>query len=800
MGQIPPVNTDPVHELRLALVCYGGVSLAIYMHGTTKEIHKLVRASHAYEIDADTNPFTGDDEKTESAYWHVLKDKHAAEGVRTRVVVDIITGTSAGGINGICLATVLAHNTSQNPLRDLWMVEGDMSRLLRSPLPDLVPWKLRAAFWASQSLTSIGVLRSVKPPLRGDRMCQVLYDALAEMTDAGTSTLIPDGLSLQLFVTTTDLRGYRRFLRIKDRMIEDRTHRVVMRFQYDATGASLPPSAEQRDDFTPKQVGALAFAARATSSFPGAFPPIGLPTFTRDLEEDGQDRAVNPDVLRGFLPAYTAPFASLTRAWFIDGGVLDNKPFGYAVDAIVGKPASTEVTRWLIYLDPDPADTHDVLDDEGETPDGEPTLLQTVIPALSGIPRSEPILDELTRLRQFNERIADLNRVVRPLLEDLTNELDDMTTLLDAGETPTAAQMSAAIDAANEEATIGLGATYTTYLRLRLRSIAESLSATISNAYGLPPESAQAAFVHTLLSEWQDDKFGRQPTSPETIRYIDQTDIQYRIRRLLFVAQGVNEMYGRRSPTPAQRRELDEAKHEIYSSIDQINGLLSPTMVLQVLAGVDLEGAADPFVFVGEVSTQSPVAATDSRLIAKEQAAPLNTMMTQLASYLGDETSESSLELLTSFTEMSQDWDPSLRNALVIRFVGFPKLDTAVFPLMSLSDIQQFAPIQIARFSPDAATRLPGKGKPQGIGAARFAAFFKRSSRENDYLIGRLDGAEQLLNLLYSSSISVELPNSSLDAVLRSVLDEEAGSLLTARKTIEHFRGELSVPTLGQAQ
>ena len=24
-------------ELRLALVCYGGVSLAVYMHGTTKE-------------------------------------------------------------------------------------------------------------------------------------------------------------------------------------------------------------------------------------------------------------------------------------------------------------------------------------------------------------------------------------------------------------------------------------------------------------------------------------------------------------------------------------------------------------------------------------------------------------------------------------------------------------------------------------------------------------------------------------------------------------------------------------------
>ena len=35
-------------ELRLALVCYGGISLAIYLHGVTKEILKLARASMAF--------------------------------------------------------------------------------------------------------------------------------------------------------------------------------------------------------------------------------------------------------------------------------------------------------------------------------------------------------------------------------------------------------------------------------------------------------------------------------------------------------------------------------------------------------------------------------------------------------------------------------------------------------------------------------------------------------------------------------------------------------------------------------
>ena len=39
-------------ELRLALVCYGGISLAIYMHGITKEVWRLARASRAYHDDA----------------------------------------------------------------------------------------------------------------------------------------------------------------------------------------------------------------------------------------------------------------------------------------------------------------------------------------------------------------------------------------------------------------------------------------------------------------------------------------------------------------------------------------------------------------------------------------------------------------------------------------------------------------------------------------------------------------------------------------------------------------------------
>jgi len=106
-----------VRELRLALVCYGGVSLAIYMHRVTKEIHKLVLASTAFEADPVNNPFRA--AQSEHAYWNLLHDIADGElggqaaGTSIRVVVDIVSGMSAGGINGIFLAKALAHNRSR---------------------------------------------------------------------------------------------------------------------------------------------------------------------------------------------------------------------------------------------------------------------------------------------------------------------------------------------------------------------------------------------------------------------------------------------------------------------------------------------------------------------------------------------------------------------------------------------------------------------------------------------------------------------------------------------------------------
>jgi patatin-related protein len=218
-------------ELRIALVCFGGVSLAVYMHGISKEILKLVRASAALHAIADRSlraqaSFFAAHERsdpeydTEEVYFELLRD--IGRQIELRVLVDIIAGASAGGINGAMLARALAHDLPLGPLRDLWLQHGDVTELLapEAKAGRWSKWFLRPMIWAAagRRLPAAGdqevraklstFLRSrwFKPPFDGERMSGLLYDAIVAMGAPRTAaaSLLPSRLGLDLFVTVTD--------------------------------------------------------------------------------------------------------------------------------------------------------------------------------------------------------------------------------------------------------------------------------------------------------------------------------------------------------------------------------------------------------------------------------------------------------------------------------------------------------------------------------------------------------------------------------------------------------------------
>uniref|UniRef100_UPI002FCA6108 patatin-like phospholipase family protein n=1 Tax=Sphingopyxis sp. TaxID=1908224 RepID=UPI002FCA6108 len=125
-------------ELRFALICYGGISLAVYMHGITKEVWRLAAASRAFH---DGGKLAG----AGAVYGELLTEIAARGGVRLRVFADIVAGASAGGINGIFLARALATGQSLDPLTDLWLDDADVDKLID---PDARPLSAATKFWA----------------------------------------------------------------------------------------------------------------------------------------------------------------------------------------------------------------------------------------------------------------------------------------------------------------------------------------------------------------------------------------------------------------------------------------------------------------------------------------------------------------------------------------------------------------------------------------------------------------------------------------------------------------------------
>ena len=100
----------------------------------------------------------------------------------------------------------------------------------------------------------------------------------------------------------------------------------------------------------------LAYAARTTSSFPGAFEPALLWS-TPDVAAGAagrRERRRSTSTARSRRPRRCRVDERPALLRVFDGGVFDNIPIARALDAIADMPADVGVERHLFYLDPDP--------------------------------------------------------------------------------------------------------------------------------------------------------------------------------------------------------------------------------------------------------------------------------------------------------------------------------------------------------------------------------------------------------------------------------------------------------------
>jgi patatin-related protein len=657
------VEVDDLQELRLALVMEGGVSLAVWEGGVALEVGRLVRGEC-------------------SAYNDLL----SLTGATCRV--DVISGTSAGGLNGALLAMALSHNKPLGAARDLWLKQGGLDALLRSPFEKDPPSLLRG----------------------NEYFLPRLRDAFAELSAGPVKPT--EELPIRLTMTTTLMAGTESaFEDDFGALIPDISHKGEFRFMREGG----------RDDFAePHAPDRLAVASRSTASFPFAFEPSFI-----SIEDD---------------PARTdmTGFTNFRESQYVlDGGVLVGKPFEAAIRDVFALPAERQVRRVMAFVSPDPA----MKKVKPGTSDEIPNLLTVALDSAMRLPRAISISAELNAIDEHNRRVAGqqkrrellLTSVDADHLEDFASRLVDAYWERKGREW--AETMAARLPGEPSRVDVaGINAEVRRQVRSELfqawladaPNIDITQPGALDRQWSWDVESVQRAalVVLDLLKRALGLTLPGDPSTTEererlrTLRgkVHEQLAILRRVRarrlalfsktlpptvgddadakQLLasWAEQAVAEWRSMGDDLPNVAREiatvLVQAREDLSAATqraEKLSGLVRSADTLQKMAG--------PLVQVHERSREAEIDTAFRRLLAVE-------IITSVIG--GDRALEQPVQLVQVSTNTPNGLD----------------------------------------------TRQLGSEKVAGVQLAHFAAFYKRSWRANDWMWGRVDGAMKLVQIL----------------------------------------------------
>ena len=823
-------------EVRFAVVLYGGASLAIYINGVVQELFHLVRAT-APDPDDPTKALLSDEQltSTERTYRHLGQTLDAsgkaptaydpAADIRTRFIVDIVSGTSAGGINGVFLAKALTIGAAQSmrTLHRMWLDEGDLDRLIND----------------RESVKDLTGLRQQHPPaslLNSQRMYRKLLEAMDAMDESATAR-IPLVDELDLFVTTTDVRGLPVFLRLGDELASEARYRNVHRFSFARTRAADPA-----DDFTPERNPMLAFAARCTSSFPVAFEPMKLSdiddvlaTMPAHRARAGQGR--DPSRWKEFFPAYRPPSSGqmlpdaaydFTERSFADGGYLDNKPFSYAIDHLSRRHGGVPADRKLIYVEPSPSHPEDRPVDADK-----PDALENLSAALF-LPRQETIREDLQRVLERNQLIGRVDRILSGMERDV-----------EAG-TRAATVHDTRFNETDLELMIerfGIG--YGSYHRLKIAALTDRISRVMTQLAGFDPEGSEFLAIRHLTGAWRDSKYVAYRASGDDRatenEFLLHFDLDYRLRRLDFVFNRIDRLScldeGAVVTLKAWGIDLrPERETELQRTLQEITQRLAPVYIalrqtLETLGSPRSEAELARIIAPLEAlrpeearrqRTSKPVAAQVmggppnavaaamlaigvpqeelhalvrqpseeardryARGLFRQFADGFNALGEALAARIAAVTWPASEICNAIFA--TDGSDPVLLGNQVRTMLGnyyrsYDRYDLISYPILYSTEVgDEVDPVEVIRISPEDAKSLIDERKPDerrrklaGTALMHFGAFLDRRWRQNDILWGRLDGAERLIaSVTQGSWLSPELRASVLQRAQLAIFEDQ---------------------------
>lgn len=708
----PSPVTESTQELRLATTMTGGVSLAIWMAGVTREINLLAQASQWRRVGT-TFPTRNSLSKESTDCLKLYAE--LIDLLDMVVDVDVLSGTSAGGINAAVLASSRVTGSDLGGLRDLWLDLGALTDLIRDPRDKSTP-----------SL------------LYGDeRMFAALAKEVPKLeTGPFPPAAFPGGArtpSTTLYITTTLLTGETsRFTDSFGTLVQDVDRRGLFTFTETdlANNGTFP---------------ALALAARSSASFPVAFEPSFIP-FTEGTAK------------RGAVPARPAmaPFTNLTRPhWVTDGGLLDNRPIDVLLQRIFDRPASRSVRRVLLFVVPSSGPAPDLVQaapsDDVNKPFG---LVDALLKDLAAI-TTQSIAADLRAIRAHQDRM-EARTDTRLRLAELAGRLPEGSRLLTT---------SLLADYRTREATRQADSLTTALLRqlgtwpaapsASTDCIPENWKIDLAAVGGDPATVCRRQITEVILQRWSQPPNQPLPETAADLARYGQPACDLAKALAITVAQAAYQL----AKSDAETASVAELIQGIFRACqpakllnlgDLIRKVCTDPVVRQeslqnaagVLAAEYLERSAvkeeaweslggvfvDGYAALVRLAASTPSAAeaqadsllTQDRIAARQLATYLD--------YLGPATSPQTVA--TNLFDLAASQRAMLR---------------ADADVEQSLDLVQVSADTRNLFAPD---WQRAQQKLTGMQFHHFGAFYKRSWRANDWMWGRLDGAGWLVHVL----------------------------------------------------
>jgi hypothetical protein len=290
---------------------------------------------------------------------------------------------------------------------------------------------------------------------------------------------------------------------------------------------------------------------------------------------------------------------------------------------------------------------------------------------------------------------------------------------------PTPARLAVWRARANAAAARGAGYAYAAYAHLKIATIVEDMAETVFRLGGGGERARrervrQALWAHIRAQGLLDGEAVTSKGASETlIGFLRDFDMGFRTRRLRFVAKRLTRMTEQADDLRADRAPVALVLNEMLEHYHRReHDHVTPEMVSAFTAVEEAPAAAA--TALARLWDLKPLdEATDARLTEALSALPKDE-----------------------------------RRAVILVYLGYPFYDVATLPLLQGEGLDEFDPIKVDRVSPDDAVAIRAGGTTatlKGIQFNSFGAFFSRAYRENDYLWGRLHGADRMIDIVLST-------------------------------------------------